>query len=428
MNRPSKTLSLALIAPALLATPTLTPAAEWSIDPQVSARTQYDDNFRLSSTNELSVWEVSVIPEATFARSTEVSNISGTAGLKLRRFDENDLNTNDRFIDLESEYSTPKGNVSLDLNFIKDNTLDSEAQETEVIFDRVRRNRWSVSPGWDYTINETTQTAVALAHTDVSYPDLDSDQQFVDYTAQTASFSVTRSTTAATSYLAQLGATRSGRDDDTSESDNIELTLGIQHTFNARLSGSLSAGYGRTKTDRTDGFLACSGAILPGSLFGVTNSVCADPVTLTIIPLTTQSISSSSTSNNSVFAANTTYRFLTGELSLDASRDSSPFTDGNLILADRITLLGSYNFTSKVNTILEVKWYRATDTDDQAVFIDRKNISIRPRIRWKFDRDWSVAASYRYFEQEFEGSVSPVSSNEFGVELTYHWPKLAISR
>jgi predicted porin len=403
-------------------------AAEWSLDPGISVRVRHDDNFRLSTRDELAVWETALLPKLTFARTTELSQIAGTAGFNLRRFDEDGLDTNDRFLSFASSHGSERSRWGLGAEYTRDTSLDSELVEDQLFLDRVPRERWSLSPNWAYTLNESTGLNASYAFVDVSYPDEQNNQQFAGFRYHSGSLGLGYSLTPMTRLVAQLGLSRSERDDDTLRSDTQQLTLGLEHRFSERLSGSMFAGSGRTESKFLQGFPSCSGVELPGIFFNVPGSVCADSDTLTPIGYTIVNGSIESRSSNVVYNADLRYQLETGELSMQASRSISPYTNGGLILNERFGLGVRHNFSSRLLARLSLDWYRARNTNDVASSIDRTTISIRPSLEWKIDRDWSLSGSYRYFEQEYEGQIQSATSNAVDLTLSYNWPRYAISR
>jgi predicted porin len=403
-------------------------AAEWSLDPEISARLRYDDNFRLATRNELSVWETALLPKLTFARTTETSRLAGSAGLSLRRFDEDGLDSNDRFLRFQSSRASERSNWGLNADYTRDSSLDSELVDDQVFFDRVPRERWSITPTWSHALNETTSLNASYQFVDVSYPDIRDNPQYTGYQFHTASLGAGYALTPVTRLVAQLGLSRSERDDDTQRSDNRQLTLGVEHRFSERLSGSASAGSSRTETDYKQGFLACSGVILPGFFFGVGGSVCVDPDTLIPIPFDVETGTTTAKSSNTVYNAELRYQLETGDLTLRGSRSTTPYTNGGMVQNERISLAGRHRFSSRLQASLSLDWYRTQNTDDFSARTDRTTTSVRPSLQWKLDRDWSLSAGYRYFRQEYEGSIQSATSNAVDLTLSYNWPRMAVSR
>ncbi len=403
-------------------------AAEWALEPEISARTRYDDNFRLNRQNELSVWETALLPKLTFSRNTELTRLAGIAGFNLRRFDEDGLDTNDRFLRFRSSRATERSRWGLDADYARDSSLDSELVDGQEFLDRVPRDRWSLSPNWFHSLNETTSLNASYQLVDLSYPDSPNDQQYIGYQYHTGNLGIGYQLKPLTRLVTQVSLSRSERDDESLRSSSRQLTLGVEHQFSERLSGTAFVGYGRTESEFQQGFLSCSGVVLPGFFFGTTGSVCVDPNTLNLIAFTPATTAVTSKSSNTVFNGDLRYRFETGDVAIQASRSITPYTDGGLILNERIGLSGRHRLTSQLQASLSLDWYRTGNTSDFSSTIDRTTTSIRPSLRWKFDQDWSLAASYRYFRQEYEGNTQPASSNAVDLTLTYNWPRMAVSR
>ncbi len=396
--------------------------------PGISARARYDDNYRLNTRDEVSVWETSLLPKLAFARRTETSHLGGVAGLNLRRFDVDGLDTNDRFLRLGATQASERSRWGLDAEYTRDTSLDSELVADQLFLDRVPRERWSLSPSWSHSLNETVGLNASYQYVDVSYPDVTETPQYTGFRYHSASLGMGYSLSPQTRLVAQLGLSRSEREDNTLTSDNRQLTLGLEHQFSERLSGSAFVGSGRTETDFQQGFLDCGGVLLPGLFFGVGGTVCVDPDTLTVIPFTPSTTTVSSSASNAVYNADLRYALETGELALRASRSITPYTNGGLILDERIGLTGRHRFSHRLQGRLSPEWYRTRDTNDFGGSLDRTTTSLRPSLHWNLDRDGILAGSYRYFRQAYEGRVEDATSNALELTLTYQWPRYAISR
>ena len=403
-------------------------AAEWSLDPEIAVRVRYDDNYRLGARDELAVWETALLPKLTFARTTELSRIAGIAGLNLRRFNEDSLDTDDRFLRFAASRASERSHWGLNAEYARDNSLDSELIDGQQFLDRVTRERVSLAPSWAHSLNETVGLNASYQFVDISYPDDPDNPQYTGYRYHTGSLGTGYSLSPKTRLIAQIGLSRSERDDGTLRSDNQQLTLGLEHRFSERLSGSAFAGTGRTGTDFEQGFLSCSGVILPGFFFGVGGSVCVDPATLVPIPFEVETGTTTSSSSNTVFNADLRYELETGELSAQASRSITPYTNGGLILNERIGLMARHRFSSRLQATLALDWYRSQNTSDFSANLDRTTTSLRTALQWKLDRDWSLSGGYRYFQQEYEGQIQSATSNAVDLTLSYNWPRYAISR
>jgi hypothetical protein len=404
-------------------------AAEWSLDPEVSVRARYDDNYRLTVDDKLPVWETALLPKLTFARATENSRMAGVAGLNLRRFDEDGLDTNDRFLDFISSHTGERSRWGLNANYTLDDPLDSELAEGQLFLDRVPRERWSLSPSWSHSLNETIGINASYQYVDVSYPKAPDNQQYAGFQHHTANLGLGYSLSSKTRLISQLGLSRSERSDDTLTSDSRQLTLGLEHQFSERLSGSAFVGSGRTKTDFEQGFRICPGVEQQVELFGIVlGVVCFDPNTGLPISYIEVPVTITARSSNTLYNADLRYQLETGELSASASSSITPYTNGGMIRNERIGLAGQHRFSSRLQASLSLDWYRTRNTDDISTRLDRTTVSLRPSLWWRLDRDWTLTAGYRYFRQEYEGSIDSATSNAVDLTLSYNWPRYTISR
>jgi hypothetical protein len=405
-------------------------AAQWTLAPEISARLRYEDNYRLNTEDELSVWETALLPKLSFARSTETSRLAGIAGLNLRRFDEEGLDTNDRFFRFDSSHSTERSRWGLNAGYSRDTSLDTELVDEQELLNRVPRERLSLSPNWAHSLTETTGLNASYQYTDISYPDTTEVAQFTGYTYHSASVGASHRLSPTTRLITQISLSLSEREDDTLRSDNQQITLGLEHHFSERLSASAFVGSGRTETDFKQGFGFCDGeeVALPDFLFGPGRTICVDRDTGTIIPFTTVLTTVTSSSKNAVYSADLRYELETGELTLQASRSVTPYTNGGLALNDRFGLAGKHRFSSRLQGNLSLDWYRTSNSSDFGSSIDRTTTSVRPSLRWNLDRDWTLTGSYRYYRQDYEGRVQAATSNALELTLTYQWPRYAISR
>ena len=101
-------------------------AAEWKIDPTIQFRAGYNDNITLSIDDEASSAEATLSPSAVFSVETPESGLSGNLRFDFRRFeDDSNLDDNNvRFL-TSSYHRMERSELGLDVDFIKDTTLDS---------------------------------------------------------------------------------------------------------------------------------------------------------------------------------------------------------------------------------------------------------------------------------------------------------------
>src|ERR1700752_3033953 len=74
----------------------LSSAAEWSMEPSVDLRGEYNDNIELTSGPHPTVWGIMLSPDIKFSGTTETLNVTGGLRVNFNRyFGEEGLDTTD---------------------------------------------------------------------------------------------------------------------------------------------------------------------------------------------------------------------------------------------------------------------------------------------------------------------------------------------
>jgi len=398
-----------LIALLLVTSAPIAYPAEWKIDPTLRFRAGYNDNIRMTTDNEVSSAEATFSPSAIFSVATPTSGASGTVGFDFRRYkDDSNLDDNNSRFEVNSFHKLERSRLGLDLGFIKDTTLDSQLDATGLVFARVRRQTINASPNWTWFFDERTQLSANYAYSDVQYKNAGG-TGFVDYTLNIGRLSLTRILTERATASITLARTQSDNDNDV-KSTNTNLRGGTSYRFSETLSGSLFAGVRRTQVDYSQS------SFIPifsgGTIIG-------------FVPLT-QDVSNSD--YGYTFSGSLTKTFLRGETTVSASRDISNDINGTPIEVDRVSWLNLYRFTETLSGHLDLEFYNSQTNNTAAQSLNRDYYQVTPQFTWKFQQFWSLTGSYRYRKQTFDDSGDDATQNAAYLTLTYHWPRIAISR
>ncbi len=188
-NRLRQALDILVLAAT---TTSISHAAEWKIDPRIDLRAGYNDNIRLSTDDELSSPEIDLGVGSLFSYATPTSGISGDLDLEARRYtDESDLNDEIGRLRFASFRKMERSRLGFNVDLVKDTTLDSQLEETGVVFQRVNRWRYSLNPTWAYSLSERTSMELGYTYTDVNY-DNNNNSNFSDYTTNGGQVSLSR--------------------------------------------------------------------------------------------------------------------------------------------------------------------------------------------------------------------------------------------
>ncbi|MCP4313996.1 MAG: hypothetical protein GY790_22300, partial [Bacteroidetes bacterium] len=102
-------------------------AEKWYFEPVASMQLGYNDNTQLSTGSEIETITSYLTADAAFGFRTEVSDVSLTARMIDRRFDDNkELNTNDQFLKLKSSMRSGLNLFGLGADYERESTRTSE--------------------------------------------------------------------------------------------------------------------------------------------------------------------------------------------------------------------------------------------------------------------------------------------------------------
>jgi len=355
-------------------------AAEWKIDPTIQFRAGYNDNIKLTIDDEVSSAEVKLSPSAIFSVETPTSGSSGNLRFDFRRFeDDSDLDDNNvRFI-TSSYHRMERSELGLDLDFIKDTTLDSQLENTGLVLDRVDRRLINIGPSWTYNLDERTNARFGYTYNDVKYDDSD-ETGFVDFHINSGEASLQRVLNERTVASITLSHSQSNNDNDV-ESKNTNLQGGASYRFSETLSASLFVGVRHTKADFSQS------SLIP---------IFVGDIIIGFIPLN-EDVSRSDWGNT--FSGSLTKDFLRGQTGLSASRDISNDINGVPIEVARVRWNNLYRFSETLSANLNLEFYRSETNNNARDDLNRDYYQIEPRFNWDFQQFWRISGSYRYRKQ-----------------------------
>jgi hypothetical protein len=370
-------------------------AAEWSAEPSLSVKGEYNSNLLLTNGNN-EVWGYSVNPGLKFKGSTEALEVEGGArGQFVRYYGENDREYTNLYFPFKTSYRLDRHKIRFEGGFTRDNTLRGELQQTGFVLAFTQRNLWTAMPSWTVGITERLSWQNGYHFTDAQYQNglrfglvdyqvhggttgLNYNVGLLDQVQLTGEYTVIR-----TPFIRQ-------------DSMYYGVQGGWTHDFGNDITGSLSGGVRLVST--TQGFAS-------GSL------TARDTVW--------------------VYRASLAKKFERGSILLEMSRDLNPSGFGRLLQTDRIGASLSHNLTETLTASLNGSLYFvdgiATNASSAAAPQSRFS-SISPNLSWKFSQWWAVDVAYTYAERTIDSLDQWNSSQSTFLMLTYGGPKWSVSR
>jgi hypothetical protein len=340
-------------------------AAEWKIDPTIQFRAGYNDNIRMNIDDEISSAEARLSPSAIFSVETSESGLFGDLRFDFRRFkDDSNLDDNNvRFL-TSSYHRMERSELGLDLDLIKDTTLDSQLENTGLVSDRVTRYRVNVGPNWSYNLDERTTARFSYTYSDVQYNNT-GENGFVNFHVNSGQASLQRVLNERAVASTPLSYNQTSNDNQV-DTKNINLQGGASYQFSETLSASLFAGVRGTETDfsQTSQIPIFSGDIIIG-----------------FIPLN-EDVTRSDWGYT--FSGSLTKNFLRGQTGVSTSRNISFDINGIPIEVTRLGWNNLYRFSETLSGDLDLGFYQSETNNNARSNLNRKYYTLEPKFNWNF--------------------------------------------
>ncbi|MGB8337971.1 MAG: hypothetical protein WCD07_02435 [Burkholderiales bacterium] len=382
-------------------------AAEWSIEPSVTASTNYSDNIRfLSSTNGQLIqpnYVVSVSPGLLFGHETEVRKVTGKLRVAANRFNnDTNLNSNDAFFDINWSEKGERSEFSMASNNALDSTLASLLQDTgNRTDDRKQRLKISVNPTYAYNIENRITLALGYRYEDVGFRDA-RNTSLVDYRSN-------------------------------------ELLPALRYKLDERNELQVNTRLWQLITVPAD--LNQSRSTFKSGLFNVLYNQTIDESQDWSAGVGFYTINENTTGNNNDPLARTArfsgataiikylWRNEYGNASFTAAREINPSGENTLLRTNRVGADISRGFSTYLTGGISA-WYYKNDVISEGIEKNSNYLRVSPNLSWKPAREWQLDGGVVYQRSKITNVATETKANAKSAYLnfTYFWDKAAISR
>lgn len=224
-------------------------AAEITATPSLILQVEYDDNINFDSRDEIDDFSGSAIPGLRFNYLTELLefNIYGEVDVK-RYYDETDFNRTNQLYGFDSKYIMLERLYLLgEFEFQKDETTDSQLEETGRIFDRDRRERYYADVGLRYQISELSEVGPNFSYEKRNFSSKDDDDYDLYQVSLTYAkdFQNERDTIRLTPSYAKYNS-------DEQDADGYRFEVGWERLLGETVKSDILLGARYTRIDRKD--------------------------------------------------------------------------------------------------------------------------------------------------------------------------------
>ena len=156
---------------SFLSVPFIAVARDVTVTPSITVAGAYDDNVTFVRTDEISDYLGIFSPSLTLDYASELFKMRGSGRVDVLRYaKEKDLDYERQFYKLNGDYRfTERWEFTGDVSYIKDTTLDSELDETGIVYAREDRERFNTGAGLSYQISELSDMGVNYAYSKTDY-------------------------------------------------------------------------------------------------------------------------------------------------------------------------------------------------------------------------------------------------------------------
>ena len=328
-------------------------AAEWSADPSLGVKGVYNSNLLLFNGNN-EVWGYWVSPGLKFKGSTESLDVEGSAKSDfVQYFGSTDRSLTNLYFPLRVSYRQDRYTFGFEGGYTRDNTLQSELQQTGLVLGFTQRNLANAVPSITVGLTERLSWKSSYQFTDAQYQD---GERFglVNYQVQGA-------TTGLNYNLGELdqvqltGEYTSFRIPSRMQDSNYYgVQAGWTHDFGRQLTLSISGGprFVTSTQDFTGGSLSAHETVW-------------------------------------VYRGTLRKMFERAIIQIDGSSEVNPSGFGRLLKTDRAGATLFHNLTETVTVSLNgsVYFVSAVVTDPSiAPFPQQRYSSVSPSLSWKFSQ------------------------------------------
>jgi len=374
-------------------------AAEWSAEPSMTVRGDYNTNLLLAPGPQESVWGIWLSPGTKFAGATENLQVSGRAAADfVQYFGGTDRTLTNLYFPLSVQYTTERETFGFDGGFTRDNTLMGEAIQTGVVLSFTQRNMLTLGPSWTHALTERLSAQAGYQYVNTTYED-GLRLGLVNYTTHGGSGALLYQLTEADRVNLTASYTNFNAPDANDLTSEIySAQLSLAHDFSESITGTITGGPNYVHS-----------SINPGG--GQVNSQ--------------RTLFVGSASIKKVWEA--------ASIMFDIGRQVNPSGFGLLVQTDRIGMTVTKDFTEQWSASLSAFGLLASAVSSQASltrgFPDSRYVNITPRVSWKFSQWGQADFMYSYVSRHVDVTDhANAFANIASIMLTYTPPKLSVGR
>jgi hypothetical protein len=398
-------------------------ATDYYFEPRFSTSQRYDTNLRMQPKPPQDNWITKFSPGANFGFRKENSELKTNFTWSELVYDnQSELNIAEQLVDANYKLGTERFTWGLATSYSNQSNLTTNYVDSGAAFQAIQlmRHNLTISPSVSYAIDKKTNLSLTYNYTDLSYDKNPKVRNLYDYTYNQGSINLSHSYT----EKDKLGLTLStslldmpaikptfpfSSQSQTSLTETAQISW--EHSFNEQLLASIAFGINHSHTDSTIlGYKALYHCYpSPTQCFILVDSKGNFHGRQAFTSFESESPSTSKFGQ--IFNASLQKAFERGSVSLSASQQLSPTTQGNM-QQTVFDVGGKYKlserWSSDIDGLYQISTFPVKQQINNTLFGgDRTYYAITPRISWEWTPEITLQLSYTYRQQTLDGSNQP---------------------
>jgi len=404
---------------ASLTMPRTGKAAEWTAEPAVTARHEYNDNINLSVHPHNSVRGSFITPSLDFGVNTPVWQASGGVSATQRRYSgQEGLDRDDNTSRLSAAYRTERNAWQLSASRSLESLLSTDliTPDTGVVQAQQQTEAKTITPTWTWNYSERTLLQVMYRMSDVSYENTQNTALY-DYDYRSATVTLSNQISVLNQIFVTGGYSTFHVPSTEFDSDTRSFQVGATRNFSPTTQGTLQAGLRNTESFTRGG----------NPIFTRFSTVINGEV-VDVLVQTGVTQDSRRENTSSVFSGSFERKFEKTLARLAVNRTLSPSGSGGQTEQDAVSFNLRNPLSPRLTLSVNANWQKTSDSEGNISNNNLTYYNFSSGIDWRWLRDWSVGMDYRYGHVNREHENAAADSNSVGLALIYRPLKMSISR
>jgi len=223
--------------------------SEITATPSLGLKVEYDDNIDFNRNNEIDDFSGSAIPGLQLNYLTELLEFNAYGEVDVKRyFDETDFNRTNQLYGFDSKYKMiERLNLLGEFEYRKDETIDSQLEETGRIFELDRRERYYADGGLRYQISELSEIGPNFSYEKTNFSSKEDD----DYDLYRIALTYSKEFQNEIDTIS-LVPSYAKYESDTQDADGYRFEVAWKHLLGETITSDILVGARYTRIDSKD--------------------------------------------------------------------------------------------------------------------------------------------------------------------------------